>query len=148
MNASGCMRLTTVYSCQPHTTYLCSMNLKKPVVVLLMLFIASLFLIGADWAPAPIPKYFHFYFADIAIPFGFYFLLSLMEDRSPLLKRWFIKAILIFGLCSLSEFLQYFGIYALASVFDPIDFLMYALGVSFAACIDRLVFKRIFRFWD
>lgn len=88
------------------------------------------------------------YFADIVIPFNFYFLFKLVENDFPKLKPWFIKAGLVFLLCSLSETLQYFGIYALASVFDLIDYGMYGIGVILAALTDRHLFKRLFSFWD
>lgn len=124
------------------------MNNKKIVVVITLLIIASLFIIGADWASENIHRFFHNYFADIAIPFGYYLLLVLIEDKNKFIRKWYVKAIAVFALCSLSETLQYFGIYALASVFDPIDFVMYASGVLLAAFTDRIIFTRLFRFWQ
>ena len=124
------------------------MKNKKQVVVITLLFIATLFLIGADWANETISRLFHSYFADIAIPFGYYFLLVLLEDNYKPFQKWYIKAAAIFILCSVSEILQYFGIYALAIVFDPLDFGMYALGVVLAAIVDRFIFKRLFSFWQ
>jgi hypothetical protein len=124
------------------------MNNKKIVVVITLLIIASLFIIGADWASENIHRFFHNYFADIAIPFGYYLLLVLIEDKNKFIRKWYVKAIAVFALCSLSETLQYFGIYALASVFDPIDFVMYASGVLLAAFTDRIIFTRLFSFWQ
>lgn len=123
------------------------MKNKKTIVVITLLIIASIFVIGADWASETIHQLFHSYFADIAIPFGYYLLLVLLEDEYKLIKKWYIKAIAVFVLCSLSETLQYFGVYALARVFDPIDYVMYALGVVLAAFTDRIIFKRMFSFW-
>jgi hypothetical protein len=123
------------------------MKQKKIVVVITQIFIACLFVIGTDWASDSIHKFFHSYFADIAIPFGFYLLLVLLEDRSNLLQKWYVKAAVVFTLCSISEILQLFNIYALAIVFDPWDFAMYALGVVLAAIVDRIIFKRVFEFW-
>lgn len=124
------------------------MKNKKRVVVITLLFIASLFVIGADWADETINRLFHSYFADIAIPFGYYFLLVLLEDKYKPFQKWYIKATAIFMLCSFSETLQYFGIYALAIVFDPLDYGMYALGVVLAAIVDRIIYKRLFSFWQ
>jgi len=120
---------------------------KKQIVVATMLCIAALFIIGADWADERIRFIFHSYFADIAIPFGYYMLLFLVEDKFKVFQKWSIKALAIFLLCSLSESLQCFGIYALARVFDPLDFIMYAIGVLLAAFFDRIIFKRLFSFW-
>ena len=120
---------------------------KKLVVVITLLFIASLFIIGADWANEKIHRLYHSYFADIALPFGFYMLLVLVEDDCKPVRNGYVKAALVFALCSLSEILQYFGIYALASVFDPVDFIMYASGVLLASFTDRIVYKNLFVFW-
>jgi len=89
-------------------------------------------------------RFFHNYFADIAIPFGYYFLLSLIEDSFSFLRPWHNKALAVFLLVSTSEILQYFGIYALASVFDPIDIVMYAGGVLLAALVDIKVISKYY----
>jgi hypothetical protein len=124
------------------------MKNKKTIVVITLLFIASIFVIGADWASETLHQLFHSYFADIAIPFGFYFLLVLLEERYTLIKKWYIKVGAVFFLCTLSETLQYFGVYALARVFDPLDYVMYALGAVLAAFTDRVIFKRMLSFWN
>lgn len=123
------------------------MKTKKQIVVATMLSIAAIFMIGADWANEKIRILFHSYFADIAIPFGYYMLLFLVEDKFKVFQKWHSKALAIFLLCSLSESLQYFGIYALANTFDPIDYFMYAFGVLLAAFFDRIIFKRLFSAW-
>lgn len=120
---------------------------KRLVVVITVLIVASLFIIGADWANEKINRLFHSYFADIAIPFSYYLLLVLLEDKYKPIRNWYIKALVVFVLCSLSETLQYFGFYALARVFDPVDYIMYASGVVLAAFVDRIIYKRLFGFW-
>ncbi|NND80486.1 MAG: hypothetical protein HKN53_11345 [Maribacter sp.] len=124
------------------------MKNKKAIIVLTLLIIASLFFIGAEWAGKTAHRLFHSYFADIAIPFGYYLLLVLLEEKYKPFKKWFIKAGAVFTLCALSETLQYFDYYALASVFDPMDYVLYAIGVLLAVFADRILFKRMFDFWD
>lgn len=122
---------------------------KKLIVVIpLEIAVAALFVIGAGWAGETIDRFFKSYFADIIIPFAFYFLLVLNENEVGGLKEWRNKALVIFVMCAASETLQYFGIYALATIFDPVDFLMYAIGTTLAVVVDRIVFKRVFVFWD
>jgi hypothetical protein len=123
------------------------MRNKKTIAITILLAIALVFVIGADWASETFRRFFKSYFADIALPFGYYFLLVIIEDRHQQFRNWYSKCAAIFSLCALSETLQYFGIYALAIVFDPLDYLMYALGVLLAAFVDRVVFKRLFVFW-
>jgi Na+-transporting NADH:ubiquinone oxidoreductase subunit NqrD len=121
---------------------------KKTLVVLLMLSIALCFVVGANWANGSIRRWYSSYFADIAIPFGYYFLLILVQDKVSVLKRWVAKAGAVFALCALSETLQYFGVYALASVFDLWDYAMYGAGVLLAAFVDRVVFTKAINSWE
>jgi len=90
---------------------------------------------------------FKSYFSDIVLPFGFYFLLCADEQWIPGLKRWEVKLVIMFLLPSIAETCQYFGIPVLGSNFDPMDYLMYAIGATLAAMVDMQVFPRIFRFW-
>ena len=120
---------------------------KRVVVVSIELVIAVLFVAGASPADPALQMLYQCYFADVAIPFGFYFLLSAQEGSVPALRYWWVKALAIFVLCATSETLQYFGIYALARVFDPVDYLMYGAGVLLAAFVDTQIFARVFGFW-
>lgn len=125
------------------------LRFKKIVtVVSVELVIAAFFIIGVDENNRTLKILFHSYYADIFIPFGFYFLLTLNEFRILVLRRWSVKALLVFALCSTSEILQYFGIFALARVFDPMDFVMYGTRALLAAFVDRQIFSRIFAFWN
>ena len=119
---------------------------KKIVIVIgIELFFALIFFIGADWAGQSVHQFFHSYFADIAVPFGYYFLLILIEDIWRFLRPWHRKALAVFLLVATSEILQFFGIYALARVFDPLDFVMYAGGVLLAAIVDVQVISKYYR---
>ena len=91
---------------------------------------------------------YYSYASDLIIPFGIYFLFCIDELFIKILGRWYIKASIILGFTTLMEILQLFGIYALGNTFDPIDILMYGLGVGFAIVFDRLLFKRFIPFWD
>jgi len=88
------------------------------------------------------------YFSDLLIPFGIYFLLNIAADDFPLFRHWFAKAVFIVGFCTIAEFLQYFGIYALGITFDLFDIVMYCTGVALAVILDRLILKRIIHLWD
>jgi len=120
---------------------------KTKIIVALEILLAGIFVLGSRIYHEAFRLFYFSYVADIVIPFGFYFLLTINEHKYPKLNNWAVKALLIFALCATSEILQYFGIYALARVFDPIDFLMYGLGVLLAALVDKQIFKRVFRMW-
>ena len=118
---------------------------RKMIIVAIELFIALLVFTGADWAGDSFHRLFHSYFADVALPFGLYFMLILIEDQHRVLRPWHGKALAIFLLAATSEILQYFGVYALARVFDPLDFVMYATGVLLAALVDTQMISRYYR---
>ncbi|MDD2646820.1 MAG: hypothetical protein PHV78_02495 [Patescibacteria group bacterium] len=121
---------------------------KKIIIVCVQLLIVLGFVIGADWASESFHRFFHSYYADIALPLGFYFLLKTLEDKYAFLHPWYWKATAVFLLVSTSEILQFFGIYAFARIFDPLDFLAYAGGVLSAAFIDRTIFTKVFNSWE
>ena len=124
------------------------MNKKKIVVVSLQIVGAALLILGANLSTGTLRIIYYSYFADVIIPFGFYFLLSLTQDKHPVFEKWQVKALSVFLLCAISETLQFFGIYALASVFDLFDFVMYGMGVLVAAFVDRVLFTKYLPFWD
>jgi len=124
------------------------MNKKKIVVVSLQIVVAALLILGANLSTGTLRIIYYSYFADVIIPFGFYFLLSLTQDKHSVFEKWQVKALSVFLLCAISETLQFFGIYALASVFDLFDFVMYGLGVLVAAFVDRVLFTKYLPFWD
>ena len=87
------------------------------------------------------------YFSDVVIPFGYYFLMFLSEEHWPFLRHWETKSAVVFLMAVAAEALQYIGVPVLGSTFDPLDFVMYAIGVLSAAVVDRQVFSRVFGFW-
>jgi hypothetical protein len=91
---------------------------------------------------------YYSYFSDLTLPFGYYFLLCIAEDNIRFLRPWWVKAGSLFTLVLIAEILQYFGYYALGTVFDPIDILMYATGIFLAVICDLLIFPKLFSFWE
>ncbi|MEN8248436.1 MAG: hypothetical protein ABFS32_05855 [Bacteroidota bacterium] len=118
------------------------------VVVALMLLIATAFIFRpASYLPYKGYILYHSYFADVMLPFGFYFLISLNEKTFPWLRKWWLKVLIIFAGATTSEILQYFDIYAFGVTFDPLDIVAYGTGAMLAAGVDQLVFPKVFGFW-
>ena len=121
---------------------------KMVVIIIIMLIIALMHIIGpfrqqsGTWHDL-----YYSYFSDLVMPFGFYFLLVNAESNIPFLRVWWIKAGGLFLLTLTAELLQYAGIYALGTVFDPLDIVMYASGILLALFSDRLIFPTVFPFW-
>ena len=76
-----------------------------------------------------------------------YFLLTLNDAFIPVLRKWYVKAGLIFALAASAEICQFFGIDVLGVTFDPFDILVYGMGVLAAAFIDVKVFSKYLGFW-
>jgi len=95
----------------------------------------------------PYPEFVNGYLLDILVPFAFYFLLSPQEATISPLRHGSVKGILVFGVGSCVEIAQFFGIPIFGRTFDPVDFVMYGIGVLLAALLDTTLFPRIFKFW-
>lgn len=91
--------------------------------------------------------YYYSYASDVMIPFGMYFLLSMNQFQYRFLEKWYVKALIVFGLATLTEILQIFGVYALGVTFDIFDILMFGIGVLIAVLLDKLVFERFIPYW-
>lgn len=124
------------------------MNKSKIVVISMQFVVVVLLILGAKLSARSLRIFYYSYFADVIIPFGFYFLLFLTQSRHSVFKKWQVKSLSIFILCAISEILQFFGIYAFARVFDLLDFVMYGIGVLIAAFVDRILFTKYLPFWD
>ncbi len=118
------------------------------IIVLIQLIIAAIhaFRLGQVFNGQLYVLYYS-YFSDLVLPFGWYFLLCISDARIPVLRRWYVKAGIIFSLATLSEILQIFGIEILGVTFDPIDILMYGAGVSIAAFINVKILAPNLGFW-
>jgi len=118
---------------------------KTALIVCIVVPVASLHFLTGDNYGGPYPEFVNCYLLDILLPLSFYFLLCLIQ--SSLLRSWIVRALLVFSAAACVEVAQFFGIPLLGRTFDPIDIVMYALGVGLAVILDTLVFPRILSFW-
>jgi len=118
---------------------------KMAVIVGVNLAIALLHFVTGSNYTGPYPAFVNGYLLNILVPFGFYLLLCLNEVS--VLRSWIVKGALVFGAACFVEIAQFFGVPLLGRTFDPLDFVMYGLGVILAAILDTTVFPRIFDFW-
>ena len=125
-------------------------NLIKKVVVavVLLLFIAAIhiFRLGT-YLSGNLFIWYYSFFSDIIIPIGIYFMLCINDVSIPLLKSWKTKAAIVFAIAVATEISQAFGVPLLGVTFDPLDFVMFAVGVFIAVVLDKL-FSMVFPFWS
>jgi hypothetical protein len=117
------------------------------ICIIVVIALIHIFRVGS-YLKGDLYLMYYSYVSDLIIPFGIYFLLCINELYIKILRKWYIKATIILGFTTLVEILQLLGIYALGITFDPVDILMYALGVGIAVIFDRLLFKRFIPFWN
>ena len=117
------------------------------ISVLLIVAIVHILRVGS-YLEGMLFNLYYSYFSDIIVPVGIYFLLCLNEIGFPFLKPWWAKAGIVFAVASVSEILQGFGVPLLGQTFDPLDIVMFAIGVMLAVFLDRVIFTRLFPFWS
>ena len=86
---------------------------------------------------------YYSYFSDLVVPFAAYFLLCASEAKMPWYKPWQVKLALAIFVPAIAETAQYFGIPALGSTFDPLDYCMYLVGATAAALVDMHILTRL-----
>lgn len=91
--------------------------------------------------------YYQSFAGDIMVPFGAYFMLTMNEIQLRFLRKWYVKAIIVFSVMTFSEIMQYFGIYFFGVTFDWLDILMYGIGTIAAAFLDKKIFERLLPSW-
>jgi len=115
------------------------------LVVCFVVPIALLHFFTGSAYNGPWPEFVNGYLLDILIPLAFYLLLAVPEI--PQLKPWPVKALLVFGAAASVEAAQFFGVPILGRTFDPLDFVMYGLGVALAVLLDTVVLPRVLPSW-
>ena len=91
--------------------------------------------------------YYYSFASDLILPFGAYFMLSMVEIQFRFLHKWFVKALIVFAVMTISEIMQIFGFYFFGVTFDILDILMFGIGVLIAVLIDKQIFERFLPHW-
>ena len=139
------------------------------VVVQVLIALVHIFRLGS-YLRGTLHVLYYSYFSDVLIPFGMYFLVCQVETsvslslraepmgrpvpafvesiNAHILRDWRLKALLVFGVASLTEVLQAFGVPLFGRTFDPLDFAMFAGGVLLAVIADRFVLERFLPGWS
>ena len=132
-------------------------NVSKPLakIVILLMVSLGLFWFSEDF---PVTRFFDpqsvgwvlwmSYAKDLIQPFALYFFICLGERW---LKTWQSRALLAFAIPTLLEIGQ--GLYYQFSPsryvgsFDPLDIVIYAVGVTVAVIMQQQVFEKMLKSW-
>ena len=117
------------------------------ISIMLLLALVHWFRVGS-YLSGDLYILYYSYASDLMLPFGCYFLLCMNEIQLPFLRHWFTKAAVVFLLMTFSEVMQYFDFYFFGTTFDPVDIIMFGIGVLMAVLSDVLIFKKIFPLWS
>lgn len=110
--------------------------------ILLLIFIAAIgviYYLLLDGYGGPFEGFMNNYALETTGVIAAYFLSVLFKQVSG---NKFAKAFIIFLFASIVEVAQLLDINLFGSVFDPLDFVFYALGLGFALFIDTQVIPR------
>lgn len=118
------------------------------VGVVIMLVIAAIhaFRIG-QFLNGNLYIYYYSFASDLILPIGSYFMLSMVEIQFKFLRKWFVKALIVFAVMTFSEIMQIFGFYFFGVTFDILDILMFGIGVLIAVLMDKQIFERFILHW-
>jgi hypothetical protein len=114
---------------------------RKVVVVAISLGVGLLHFITGPGYRGPFPAFVNGYLIDILLPFAMYLLLGIAG--LPILRSPLVRGVLVFAVGAVTETLQYFGVPVFGQTFDPLDYLMFGLGIGLAAVFERVVLSRI-----
>jgi hypothetical protein len=117
-------------------------KMARIIIVIFGLLVGILHFLTGSHYQGSIRLFMNGYLIDILLP-ALLFLLFIQT----LQKQFSWKARRIFSLLSVLligftvEILQFFDIHFLGETYDPLDFLMYILGVGLGLLIDRMILK-------
>ena len=122
---------------------------RKAVAIGIVVAVALLhaFRVGS-YLSGSLHRLYYSYFSDIVVPFAAYFLLYLVVRHWRSFGDWRTKAAVVLGVASFAEVMQGVGVPLLGRTFDPLDFLMYAVGVLLAVLVDQVLLDRVLPGWS
>jgi len=117
------------------------------IVIVVLIALVHAFRIGSHLNGSLFTLYYS-YFSDVFVPFGMYFVLCMNDVRIRFLRGWSTKALLVLVVAFVTEVMQAFGIPLLGRTFDPLDFVMFVVGVLLAGLLDGIVLARVVPRWS
>jgi hypothetical protein len=115
--------------------------IKKLLVVGIAVGVGMLHFLTGPRYRGPLPVFVNGYLIDILLPFAMYLVLGVANQS--VLRSGIARGVLVFGIGVVTETLQYFGVPIFGRTFDPLDYLMFGVGIGLAAVFEWAVLSRI-----
>jgi hypothetical protein len=114
---------------------------RKHLVVAIAVGVGLLHFVTGPRYRGPFPAFVNGYLIDILLPFALYLLLAIVHR--PFALPRIARASIVLGVGVTVETLQFLGVPIFGRTFDPLDFLMYILGIAGAVFFERAVLSRL-----
>jgi hypothetical protein len=114
---------------------------RKPVVIAISLIVAALHLVTGPDYRGPFRGFVTGYLMNLLLPGTMLLVLDFARHR--LLRSRAARGLLVFGVGTITETLQYFDVPIFGRTFDPVDYAMFAISVFGAAVFEITVLSRI-----
>ena len=114
---------------------------RKTLVVAIALAVGLLHFVTGPRYRGPCPTFVNGYMIDILLPFAMYLVLGVADH--PLSRSRVARGIAVFGVGMVTETLQYFGVPIFGRTFDPLDYLMFGIGIGLAVAFEQAVLSRM-----
>lgn len=116
---------------------------QKPVVVAIALMVGLLHFVTGPGYKGPFRVFVNSYLIDILLPFTMFLLLAFFEQKRMQLR--IIRGMLVFSVGAVTETMQFFGVPIFGQTFDPLDYLMFGIGIGAGILFEKKVLSRLAR---
>lgn len=114
---------------------------QKLIVVSIALGVGALHFLTGPGYRGPWPVFVNGYMIDILLPFAMVLVLGVADQ--PPLRSEITRSVLVFGVGAVTETLQCFGVPIFGQTFDPLDYVMFAIGVGLAVAFEKAVLSKV-----
>jgi hypothetical protein len=114
---------------------------QKPIIVAIALAVGALHFVTGPGYRGPLPVFVNGYLIDALLPFAMVLVLGVADH--PVSRSGILRGIAVFAVGAVTETLQYFGVPIFGRTFDPLDYLMFGVGIGLAVVFERLVLSKI-----